>query len=51
MTAKKASIELRDENKVVSSSLKELKANLKELKEKHDKLGGYTRSSTLDIAC
>ncbi|XP_066351162.1 uncharacterized protein [Miscanthus floridulus] len=38
--AKKASIELRDENKVVSSTLKELKANLKELKEKHDKLEG-----------
>ncbi|XP_066333610.1 uncharacterized protein [Miscanthus floridulus] len=38
--AEKASIELRDENKVVSSTVKELKANLKELKEKHDKLEG-----------
>jgi predicted nuclease with TOPRIM domain len=36
--AEKASDELRDENKVVSSTLKELKTNLEELKEKHDKL-------------
>ncbi|XP_066365047.1 nuclear matrix constituent protein 1-like [Miscanthus floridulus] len=36
--AQKASDELRDENKLVSSTLKELKASLKELKEKHDKL-------------
>jgi len=36
--AQKASDELRDENKVVSSSLKELKANIKELKQNHDKL-------------
>ncbi|XP_066357922.1 uncharacterized protein [Miscanthus floridulus] len=38
--AQKASDELRDENKVVSSTLKELKGNLKKLKEKHDKLEG-----------
>ncbi|XP_066361321.1 SWI5-dependent HO expression protein 3-like [Miscanthus floridulus] len=36
--AEKASVELRDENKVMSSNLKELKTSLKELKEKHDKL-------------
>ena len=36
--AQKASDELRDENKVVSSTLKELKNSLKELIEKHDKL-------------
>lgn len=38
--AHKASDELRDENKLVSSTLKELKTSLKELKEKHDKLEG-----------
>ncbi|XP_066351719.1 uncharacterized protein [Miscanthus floridulus] len=38
--AKKVSVELRDENKVVLSTLKELKTSLKELKEKHDKLEG-----------
>ncbi|XP_066334301.1 uncharacterized protein [Miscanthus floridulus] len=38
--AQKANDELRDENKLVTSTLKELKANLKELKEKHDKLEG-----------
>ncbi|XP_066365130.1 sporulation-specific protein 15-like [Miscanthus floridulus] len=36
----KANDELREENKVVSSTLKELKTSLKELKEKHDKLEG-----------
>ena len=38
MTVKKASIELREENKIMSSKLKELKSSKKELKEKHDKL-------------
>jgi hypothetical protein len=36
--AKKASDELREENKSVSSKLKELKTSKKELREKHDKL-------------
>ena len=40
MTAEKASVELREANKVMSSKLKELKSSKKELKEKHDKLEG-----------
>jgi hypothetical protein len=36
--AKKSSVELREENKIVSSKLKELKTSKKELREKHDKL-------------
>jgi len=36
--AEKASDELREENKIVSSKLKELKVSKRELKEKHDKL-------------
>ena len=36
--AKKASVELREENKIMSSKLKELKTSKKELREKHDKL-------------
>ncbi|XP_066334443.1 spindle pole body component 110-like [Miscanthus floridulus] len=36
--AEKVSVELRDENKVVLSTVKELKTSLKELKEKYDKL-------------
>jgi chromosome segregation ATPase len=35
--AQKASDELREENKIVSSKLKELKTSKKELREKHDK--------------
>ena len=38
--AKKASDELREENKIMSSRLKELKTSKKELKENHDKLEG-----------
>ena len=38
--AKKVSDELREENKIVSSKLKELKTSKKELKENHDKLEG-----------
>ena len=38
--AEKASVELREENKIVSSKLKELKTSKKELREKHDKLEG-----------
>ena len=38
MTAKKASVELREANDAMSSKLKELKSSKKELKEKHDKL-------------
>ena len=40
MTAKKANDELREENKIVSSKLKELKTSKKDLREKHDKLEG-----------
>jgi hypothetical protein len=36
--AQKASDELREENKILSSKLKELKTSKKELREKHDKL-------------
>jgi len=36
--AEKASCELREENEIVSSKLKELKTSKKELREKHDKL-------------
>ena len=36
--AEKVSVELREENKIVSSKLKELKISKKELKEKHDKI-------------
>ena len=38
MTTEKASVELREENKIVSSKLKELKTSKRELREKHDKL-------------
>ena len=36
--AEKANDELREENKIVSSKLKELKTSKRELREKHDKL-------------
>ena len=36
--AKKANDELREENKIVSSKLKELKTLKRKLREKHDKL-------------
>ena len=36
--AKKANDEVREENKIVSSKLKELKTSKRELREKHDKL-------------
>jgi len=34
----KSSVELRDQNEIMTANLKELKLSLKELKEKHDKL-------------
>ena len=46
MTAKKASDELREEHKIVSSKLKELKTSKKELREKHDKLEGIHNELT-----
>ena len=46
MTAKKASVELREENKIMSSKLKELKTSKKELREKHDKLEGIHNDLT-----
>ena len=46
MTAEKASVELREENKIVSSKLKELKSSKKELREKHDKLEGIHNELT-----
>ena len=46
MTAKKASVELREENKIVSSKLKGLKSSKKELREKHDKLEGIHNELT-----
>ena len=48
---KKASVELREENKIMSSKLKELKTSKKELREKHDNLRGYTMSSPLVTTC
>ena len=51
MTPKKASVELREENKIVSSKLKELKSSKKELREKHNKLEGYIMSSPLVTIC
>ena len=42
----KASVELREENKTMSSKLKELKFSKKELKEKHDKLEGIHNELT-----
>ena len=36
--AEKASVELREENKIVSSKLKELKSSKKKLRETYDKL-------------
>ena len=45
--AEKASVELREENKIVSSKLKELKTSKRELREKHNKLERYTMSSPL----
>ena len=42
----KASVELREENKIVSSKLKELKSSKKDLREKHDKLEGIHNEIT-----
>ena len=44
--AEKASVELREENKIMSSKLKELKSSKKELKEKYDKLEGIHNELT-----
>ena len=44
--AEKASVELREENKTMSSKLKELKSSKKEFKEKHDKLEGIHNELT-----
>ncbi|XP_066365593.1 uncharacterized protein [Miscanthus floridulus] len=44
--AEKASDELREEKKIVSSKLKELKTSKKELREKHDKLEGIHNELT-----
>ena len=44
--AEKASVELREENKIMSSKLKELKSSKKELREKHDKLEGIHNELT-----
>ena len=46
MTAKKANDELREENKIVSSKLKELKTSKRELREKHDKVKGIHNELT-----
>ena len=51
MTAEKASDELREENKIVSSKLKELKTSKREFREKHNKLERYTMSSPLVTTC
>ena len=51
MTAEKASVELREENKIVSSKLKELKTTKKELTENMINLRGYTMSSSLVTTC
>ena len=45
--AEKVSVELREENKIMSSKLKELKISKKELKEKHDKLEGIHNELTI----
>jgi hypothetical protein len=42
MTAQKATDELREENKIVSSKLKELKTSKKELRENMINLRRYT---------
>ena len=44
--AEKASVELREENKIVSSKLKEFKSSKKELREKYDKLEGIHNELT-----
>ena len=44
--AEKASVELREENKIMSSKLKELKSSKKEVREKHDKLDGIHNELT-----
>ena len=49
--AKKASVELREENKTMSSKLKELKSSKKKLREKHDKLEEIHMSSPLVTIC
>ena len=49
--AEKASDELREENKIVSSKLKELKTSKKELRENMINLRGYTMSSSLVRTC
>jgi hypothetical protein len=48
---KKANDELREENKIVSSKLKELKTSKKELRENMINLRGYIMSSSLAITC
>ena len=49
--AEKASVEHREENKNVSSKLKELKSSKKKLKENMINLRGYIMSSPLVIIC
>ena len=49
--AKKASVELREENKILPSKLKELKSSKKELKENMINLRGYIMSSSLTTKC
>ena len=49
--AKKASVELREENKIVSSKLKELKSSKKELRENMLNLRAYIMSSPLVTIC
>ena len=51
MTAEKASVELREENKTMSSKLKELKSSKNELKENMINLRGYIMSSPLATIC
>ena len=49
--AKKVSVELREENKIMSSKLKELKSSKKELRENMINLRGYIMSSPLVTIC
>ena len=49
--AEKASVELREENKTVSSKLKELKSSKKIIKKNMINLRGYIMSSLLATIC